>query len=459
MANPIVLINVSVTRAPAPATLQQTGAIISQGCTDLSSGHYGLITQPADLTPLLVSSRAVTSAVWSGGTLTVTTTAPLPSHLATGAKFITTLAGFTSAGPGTVDGQWLATVTGASAFTITMPTPGSVSVEGTYTFTDELVSQVATFFAQGSATSCYVLELGDGTTAAGVTALGTFITGTPNFFYSYLLPRGWDSEATLPAFLAEFESTTAKTYFFITTTTSTYSQYTALMKDVVALVEAPGQPLTEFTLAAAWWVSLHYNPSGSNRITQFCFAFLFGVTPYPLQGNSALFSTLKAANINWVGTAAEGGLTNTMLQWGTTADGEDFTFWYSVDWAQINLDLDLSNVIINGSNNPLNPLYYNQSGIDRLQDTAVATFNTAVTNGLALGPVVRTILDPTDFTNALDDEEFLGEMVVNAVGFTDYTSENPSDYGNRVYNGLSGIYIPQNGFRQIQFNLNVTDLV
>lgn len=459
MSNNIVTINVAVTKAPAPSTLQQTGAIISQGVTSLASGTYALLEEAADLTPLLAAAKAVTSATWATGTLTVTTTANLPTHLATGAKFPTTLAGFTSGGPGVVNGQWLATVTGVDTFTITMADPGSVSVEGTYTFTDELVSQVATFFGQGSSTPCYVLELGDGTSAAGVTALGAFITATPAFFYSYLVPRTWDAESTFHTFLAGFEATTAKTYFFVTTTSGTYTAYTALMKCVVALIEAPLTPLTEFSLAAAWWVSLHYNPSGTNRVTKFCFSFLFGVTAYPVVGNAAFLASLKLANINYVGTASEGGLTNTMLVWGVTADGEDFTFWYSVDWAQINLDLNLSNVIINGSNNPLNPLYYNQQGINRLQDAAVATFNTAITDGLALGPCIRTTLDPNDFTVALDNEEFLGEMVVNAIPFLDYTSENPNDFGIGKYAGLSGVYIPNQGFKTVIFNLDVTDIV
>lgn len=460
MANSIVIVNVSVTKAPSPSILQQTGAIISQGCTTLASGSYALLTETADLTPLLAAAKTVTSALWSAGTLTVTTTANLPAHLATGSKFVTTLAGFTSGGTGVIDGQYQATVTGADTFTVALATdPGSVSVEGTYTFTDELVSQVDTFFGQGSSVSVYVLELGDGTTAAGVTALTAFITGTPGMFYSYLVPRGWDSEATFLTFLANYESTSAKTYFFVTTTLATYAQYTKLMKCVVAMVEAPSLPLTEFSLAAAWWVSLHYNPSGSNRVTKFCFSFLFGVTAYPTVGNASLLASLKAANINYVGTASEGGLTNTMLLWGTTADGEDFTWWYSVDWAQINLDLNLSNAIINGSNDPLNPLYYNQPGINRLQDAAVATFNTAITDGLALGPVIRTTLTPDQFTQALDDEEFLGEMVINAVGFLDYTSENPNDFGIGKYDGLSGIYIPNQGFKQVLFNIDVTDIV
>jgi hypothetical protein len=453
MANQIVTIDVTITKAPAPETLQQQGAVISQGATTLANGAFSLITEPADLTPLLAAALAAASATWAADVVTVTASAALPDHLPSGATFLTTLAGFT---PSTVNGQYLATVTGADTFTVALSGSGSVSVAGTFTITDDLVSQIATFFDQGKSTPCYVLELGDGTVAQGVTALTAFITGTPAQFYSYLVPRSWDGVSQFLAFLAGYESTTAKTYFFVTTTTATYTDYTALLKCVVPLVESPTKPITEFTHAADWWVSLHYRPSGSNRVTKFAYSFLFGVTAYPVVGNAALLAELQAANCNYVAIASEGGLTNTMLVGGTTADGEDFTYWYSIDWAQLNLDLALSNAIINGSNNPINPLYYNQNGINTLQDVAVATFNQAITNGLALGPVVRTTLDPTDFTTALDDGNFAGEMVVNAIGFSDYTTENPDDYGIGKYDGLSGIYIVQNGFRTILFNIDVT---
>ncbi|MXE01577.1 hypothetical protein FQZ98_27505, partial [Escherichia coli] len=86
--------------------------------------------------------------------------------------------------------------------------------------------------------------------------------------------------------------------------------------------------------------------------------------------------------INYVDTGAEGGISNTILVKGVTSDGNDMTYWYSVDWVQINVDMQLANTVINGSNNPINPLYYNQDGIDRLQQVAQAVFNTGVSYGL-----------------------------------------------------------------------------
>ena len=458
MTQNIVIVNVAITKAPAPSTLQQTGAILSQGVTSLASGTYGLLTQASDLTPLLKAPLALSALAWASGVATATTAAPLPAHLPVGATFPTTIAGATPAG---YNGQVLATVTGASAFTFPLAAnPGSETVPGTYTVTDELVSQVATFFAQGAATSVYVLELGEGTYAAGVTALGAFITANPPTFYAYLVPRNWDTEATFRTFMAGFESNTSKTYFFITSTTGNYGNYTAQMKCAFVLIEAPTRPLTEFSVAFPFWKLLNYNPSSTNKVTPFAFTEGFGVTPYPVMGNAALFSTLKTAGVNIIGTGAEGGITTAILFWGTTMDGEDMaSWWYSIDWIQINLDLNLANAIINGSNDPINPLYYNQNGINVLQDTAANTVTTAITDGMALGPVAKVGLDANTFTQQLDQGAFEGECVVNAIPFLTYTKANPNDYGIRKYAGLSVVYIPQNGFTLVIVNIDVTNII
>lgn len=433
MSNKIVTVNVSQTIAPAPSTLQRTGALISQGGTTTIAGTATLLTQASDLTAILRGTAALTSLTWSTGVVTAVTTS---AHgLPIGQTVSLTIAG---AAPTAYNGTFNCTITGTTGFTYSIVSnPGTTTVSGTWANAGsaELNAMVNTFFAQGSAASVYVLELGAGDKASGVTALAAFIAAsTPQFFYSYLVPRSWADEATFITLMATYEATTSKTYFFTTVSLSNYTSFTALMKCVVALIEAPLTPATEFSLAAPFYRWLNYNPSTTNKVAPFAFAYLFGVTPYPLRGNGALFATLKAASINWVGTGAEGGITNTVLFWGQTKDGRDATYWYSVDWVQINVDLDLSNEIINGSNNPVNPLYYNQDGINRLHAKAQSTMNRGISYGLVLAPVT-----------------------VAAVTFVAYVVDNPSDYSIGKYAGLSVSYTPARGFTEIIFNVNVTD--
>jgi hypothetical protein len=552
MANNIVLVNVSLQVAPTPATLQQTGALVSYGGTIISPGTYQLLTQLSDLTPYITPPETVTSAVWSSGVVTVTTT--VPHNLPNGQVIWLNLAGFTPSG---YNGSYECTVTGANTFTYALAnSPGSVTVEGTWQpmSATTVVQMATTFFGMGWSRAVYVLEMGVSDENHAIANFSTYLTNNPNsnytpgasgYFYSYLLPRTWDANANLLTLLQNYESPTARTYFFITTTLATYGVYTALEKCAVTMIESPlwgtwatnqltaatwtsgvvtattttahgvvpgdwfqiagcvpvayngwhqatagttastltwlnsanpgtitsegylvasyysnpGVSSNEFSLAAAFYASLNYSPSTTNRVAPFAFQFLYGVTPFPTRYNNSLLATLKAAGVNYVGTGAEGGISNAVLYWGTTMDLNSFNYWYSIDWVQINLDMDTANAVINGSNNPVNPLYYNQPGIDSLQAVAVGTMNRGITYGLVSGNVIATTLDGPVLDTNLSAGLYADQTVVNAVPFITYSLENPSDYKIGRYAGLSVVYMPQQGFTQIVYNVVATQLI
>ena len=471
----IVQVNVTQTLAPIPATLQQSLAYVSQGGTNTSPGTATLMTGVSSLTAILQGAKSLSSITLSAGTATATATA---AHGFTiGDTLPLTIAGATPAG---YNGTFLCTVTTTTQFTYALSGSLSTGTGASYTPEDvaELNAMITTHFAQGSQVGCYVLELGPGNANDGVTALTAYLTANPNtnytpgatgYFYGYVVPRYWDANANFLALIASYENPNSRTYFFVTTTLSTYTSYTALMKDVVTMIESPslgvyganaltaiawsaGQvtattttahgvvpgnwfsiagntpsgyngtflalpgttgstiiynlaanpgtssvlgtlqaslyanaaiPASEFSIAAAAYQYVVAKPAAANKVAPFAFRFLFGVTPFPTRGNQSLLTTLKNANINIVLTGAEGGISTAILEWGTTQDGNDATYWYSADWVQINADIAVANAVINGSNNPQAPLYYDQTGINRLQNVVIGVMNSAVAFGLA----------------------------------------------------------------------------
>ena len=526
----IVVVNVTQTVGAAPATLQKSGALISQGGTTTSPGDVTLITQLADLTAILQAPAIITNTVLAGSTVTAST---LGAHgYAVGSQMIMTMAGITPEG---YNGTYLCTFTSSNEFTYDLNEILILASGAGGTYIPESVAELeamgTTFFAQGANLSCYVLELGPGSPGDGIAALEDYITANPNsdytpgsegYFYAYVVPKTWDNVASFLTLLQQYESTTAKVYFFITTTLSTYGNYTNLMKCAFTLIESPqygtyaanelvdatwavsgaggivtfttttahgvsvgdyftiagctpseyngtyqartasgveitayknddpgtltvagqlnaslygnaGAPPEEFTVASCFWRLLNYTPTAANLVAPFAFGYTYGVTPFPTRGQNALLTELKAANVNVIGTGAEGGISNTIILWGTTMDGHDMTYWYSVDWVQINVDIAIANAIINGSNNAQNPLYYDQNGINRLQAVAQTVMRNAISFGLALAPVT-----------------------VNAVPFAQYVTQNPADYPAGIYGGLSVAYTPQRGFIQIVFYVNVS---
>ena len=454
----IVTENVVILKGESPSTLQQTGALISQGATSLAAGNYSLLTQTSDLTAILAPAASITNLAWAGGVVTATTSAAL-AGLTVGDTFLTTIA---NAAPSQYNGTFTATVTGSNTFTFPLASnPGTATSTGTFTPSNqvELSAMVGTFFTQGTRRAVYVLELGPSDATTGPPLVSSFIAANPGFFYSYLIPRSWDNTSALRTLIGAFTSNVAQTYFFITTTTATYSTYTGSPKCALLFVEAPGIAATEFSAAAAFQASLAYAPSSSNRMTPFALQYLYGVTAYPTVGNAALLASLKAANVSYVGTGSEGGISNTLLKGGKTLDGNDFTYWYSIDWAGINGDMALANEVINGSNDSINPLWYDQSGINRLQDRAAQTMSDAVSYALATGTVIKTALTPTQLANALDAGSYVGQIVVNADPFIDYVTNNPTDRPHGIYSGITVVYIPARNFTSIVFNLYVTDLL
>lgn len=535
MSNPIVVVNVNVLRAPTPSMLQKTGALISQGGTSLAAGTRALLTQPSDLTPLLIGALTLASLTSSGltatgtlegtssdiasgtynattGLVTLTLSSALSAEpgasivvsgltgtgafasadgtwvagagtggetvtytiatslamtitggtcedsigLANGQTFLTTIAG---AQPSTYNGTFLATVTGATTFTYTLPATTTSPATGTPTYTPpsagELLEMATTFFAQGSSQAVYVLELGAGTPAQGVTALSAYITANPGIFYSYLVPRSWDAVSSFVTLLGTLTSTTARTYFFITTTLANYAVYASL-KSAIWLIEAPGIQATEFSIASLFYVTLNYAPSPTNRITNLNLAFVFGVTAYPPAGNSALLNTILAADGNYIGTGAAGGISNAIVMGGQTADGNPYRYWYSIDWVQINVQLNVTNALINGSNNPSNPIDFNQPGINSLQQVAASTMATGIASGIVLNPLKSLGLTAATWQAALDAETYAGLTVVNADPFGDFVTLNPDDYEEGLYTGFSILYTPLLGFSNVVFNVTVS---
>lgn len=458
---PIVTVNASVTQAPIPNTLQQQGALISQGGTTGAANSLTLISTLAQLLAIIAPAKAVTTMVWSGSVVTVTTTTP---HGWTNGDVIPiVIAGVTPAG---YNGAFTGTITGASTLTFPLVSnPGSVTVQGTVQLGSavEIAQMGTTYFAGNGVRAVNVLELGEGTVAQGVTALTAFLAsvrGTSDQQYAYLIPREWDNNAGFLTLCNNNTSVDRETYFYVTTTVSNRAVYsTPAYKCVYAEVEAPSIGATEFSLASAFGTALKANPSSTNKVPPLGYAPSFGTTAYPQRGNQATFQNLANANVGWIGTGAQGGVAGNILFQGKMSDGNQWNFWYSVDWAQINFDLALANEVINGSATTLNPLYYNQPGIDRLQNRAVQTAAQGVAAGLAEGQIIATKLPIQQFLDAYNAGAFANKIVINAEPFSAYTSENPSDYGIGKYAGLSCIWIPQLQFTNIFFTLQATTLL
>lgn len=435
----IVILNTTVTPAPVPSQLQQSGAVVSAGGTTLAAGTYQYIGLESQLTSILAAPLALTTLSWSGGTVTATTTANL--ELTTGQTFTTTIAG---AVPAAYNGTYVATVTSVDTFTFALAAnPGSETSPGTYTppYSAFLQNAANSFFAQssgnGSPIGFYVLELGPETTAsAAITALSSWIvanSSAPQLFYAYLTPASWDS-AALNTLAESYSSPTGQTYFFVTTTAANLATFYAGNKAVFATVTSPTAASTEHQAAIPFYECLVNNPGPASKLRPMGLRFAYGAAAWPQASNQTTLNNILTAYGNFIGTAAQGGLSENCLYRGTTMDGFQFQAWYGLDWFRIHCSMDLTAAVINGSNsNP--PLEYDQPGINSLLAVAQRDGSNAVSYGCAQA------------------------VTVTAVPFNTYVTQNPSNYAAGIYGGFSGTLTFQNSFQQIIFNLDATQFV
>lgn len=429
----IVTVNTTVTQAPQPLQLQQSGAAVSAGGTTLAPDTYQFCGSLAAVQEILEPALALDSLSWTSGVVTATTSVPL--GMTTGETFTVVIAG---AAPAGYNGTFKATATGASTFTYALVSnPGVETAPGTYTppGVGFVLDAATTYFAQGNNVGLYVLELGpQASNAAAITALGAWITANldPQEFYAYLVPASWDasSASSLAALAANYSSANGQTYFFITTTQANLPTY-AGNKAVFAVVPSPTAPASEHQAAAFMYQWLVNQPGAANPLAPMAFRFLFGVTPWAWKGTTAARNAVLTDFGNIVLQGAEGGLSNSCIFKGTLMDGTQASFWYGVDWMRTQVKQAIAAAIINGSNqNP--PLLYDQNGINSLQAVAQQIGNSAVAFGCA------------------------SAVTVSAIPFAQYVAANPNDYAAGVYNGLSATMVGQNGFLTITFNLDAT---
>jgi hypothetical protein len=425
----IVNLNVVVTEAPTPSQLQQSGALISLGGTDLATGTYQFCGQLSDLTGILSGSGNATELTHMGTTffaqgnavgvyvLELGTTTGVDAQIALLEAWIT-------ANPNVfyaylVPAAWDFSKDEVGSVILTNGGSGYTSAP-TVTFAAPTTGVTATGTAvvqNGNVVAVTITNPGSGYTAAPSVTFsgggGTGAAGTANLV------------SALNFMASQYANPSAKTYFFVTTNTTNLPNY-ATQKSVGAVVPSPTAASQEFQAAMPFYQWLVNKPAAANQLAPMSYRFAFGVTPWAPVGNSSSINTVLTNFGNLILTGAEGGISTATLFKGTFMDGTQMSWWYGIDWFQIQVKQALAAAVINGSNqNP--PLLYNQNGINTLLAVAQGVANSAVAFGCAQS------------------------ITITATDFTTYTTQNPNDYKAGIYNGFQATVVGQNGFLVLTF--------
>lgn len=455
--NQIVQTNASVQVAPTPTTYLNTGAIVSIGGTTIPTGTIQYIANSGQLATYLKPNLAVSTAAWSTGVVTVTTAA---HNVPVGTTTTIIVSGCAPTG---YNGTFIATAATTTTLTYTLASnPGTLTSSGTVQTgqTIYMAAADATWWAQGNQqVGYYVYETSISAAAAVLTSVQTYLAANPQSIYNWGFLPGIDADATdAEAFFTLYNSYQSLQKFYLPVSAATYATWAAQKTfiNVFAFIQSPNAaPITELDSISFMQYMTAFKPSSANKLPPSQYRYLSGVSSYsPL--TQTLINNFLAGNINFVTTGAEGGISNTILVPGKNLDGTPANVAYSIDWVQVTINEAISNAVINGSNNTLNPLYYNQAGINTLQQVGATVGTQAVQNGLALGQVITTSLDASTFLTNVDNGDYAGNFVINAIPFESYIAAYPANYANQIYGGFQVAYTPQYGFQTIIFNILVT---
>ncbi len=465
---------VTVTQAPQPSQLQQSGALISVGGSTLATGSYQFCSSLSAVEAILSTAGNYAELTNMATTFFAQGTAAGVYVLELGVQStpqdgISALQTWITDNPGVfygycVPADWdtlpapvepVVTVTADG--TSTLPA-GTYYTQIAYLNVDGTIGQlspvatsavstadadelVVTSPAALSGATDYLVYMG---TTSGSLYLQNGSAGTAigtNYSQAAPIVTTTGTSLTLADLGNDYSNNTSKTYFCVNTSVTNCTAYGVMeansiwggYKSIIAVAPSPSAQSGEFTSAAWLYQLVVNNPGADNKLAPFQYRYLFGVTPWPATGYSANLQTLANYGANWVGTGAEGGISSFCIFKGTTSSLEQISWWYGVDWLQIQEHQALAAAVLNGSNsNP--PLLYDQAGINFLEGVAQQVADNAVTFGCVLS------------------------ALVSAIPFYTYTQQNPSDYNSGIYNGLSCNAVGQNGFLNLNFYINVSEL-
>lgn len=305
-----------------------------------------------------------------------------------------------------------------------------------------IVNPEETFFVESNY-EIYLEEHGtkDKDYTEKIEGLNTFITNNEFPCYIFLLPDGMGEDTTLGTTLfAKYSQLQNITYFFINYSGTTLNDYKISnvfmqvknQKAAALFVNnTVGSDLAALT--AGLFASYKFDLSDTNPASPFNYKTIKGIAKQPL--TLPVRKQMIQDSVNYIDDVA----TQLVLMNGRYGDTYPIDYRYQWDLTSFQVAASLKQLILNGVNNPIYVIKYNQDGIDILKSRVKSVLNQMISQGCV-----------TEYAERI--ESATGELVnigeVSCIDFRSYIASNPEDYENEVYGGISfylriGKYIRQ----------------
>lgn len=263
--------------------------------------------------------------------------------------------------------------------------------------------------------------------------------------YVYALENKIWNTASLNELIPKINSVDSKCYIFL----ETEKNFTGLKEKAAAqLGDTKGAMVivnngVNFSLLGAVlgkFANPVFDISSQNPASPLNFKALNGLTYQKLPADRI------SALIDFPATFADNLAGNPCIMNGRNLDGKPFNYWYQWDVVSYEIETRLQMLLLNGVNNPNYAIKYDQNGID----TVKASVEAVLTNMINF----RCITDYSADYNAATNE-MINFGSIKAENFTSYVKNNPEDYANEVYKGISFYARIGRFIRQIVLNVSL----
>lgn len=270
--------------------------------------------------------------------------------------------------------------------------------------------------------------------------LKDYLTNTEKPSYIHYLPQQMLKDSRIGSILySAYEGLQHKTYFFINASQNEDIESNKAVelannrKCVAVFYDNTKEGYNLASSVAGLFASFKFDISDTNPSSPFNYKVIQGVEfNNLLQG---MQYQLIQKSLNFLATLAN----NNVLLNGRYTDTMSIDYRYQWDLVSFEVENALQTLLLNGVNNPIYIVKYNQSGIDTIRSNIKATLNKMISWGCV-----------TDYSakinSATGEMEDLGD--ITAIDFNTYVLNNPKDYENEIYGGISfylrvGRYIRQ----------------
>lgn len=278
-----------------------------------------------------------------------------------------------------------------------------------------------------------------------VNALADLIVDSNEQHYVYALPSGFYNDASTAALTNKYVGTNSKQYFALEIpsdweTNNKLSLYEG-QKSVWAFYNnVANSSVSVLGAVLGKFASSSFDISSSLKASPINYKLLSGFSYTELINSQQ--RTLINSNVTYISSKAN----NTLIMNGRTMDSRPIDYWYQWDLTAFNIEQAITQLILNGVNNPNYAIRYNQDGIDTISASIVARLNTMINFGCV------TEFGAT-YNSATDELTNIG--YIYATDYYTYIAAEPENYQNEIYGGISFYIRIGRYIRQVVLNVTL----